>query len=464
MPHDLVHHIAPAPRQAFSGSADVTIRSQPSLPPVSELAQSLAIIIDQPNAEELCCALRSSRETCLIPLAVLPKPGLTPKTLSLVDVVTESLDEVLEVSRQIRERLSGLPVTANMATQDLRLLTFLASRGRAPLSVVLAPDQARLYAHPLAACLADPDEDVPVWLDNLVRRGLLARHTLVDRVRTCPRCSSSRFNFVDVSPDDNSLNIMKVPFLHCFVCGHVAPQANFTRQGTLECPNCLTRLRHIGTDYDRPAESWVNEDTGAYFVEPKVVARCLDCTAVLNPEELGVRQIVNLSLTDRGEVSAKAGALDDLYDLLDNLNYVVPAYFNQLLDWLIMLTRRYPTDAFTIIGLRMDNILELTNSLGHEATSILLDTFCGRLKELLRTTDVTTRTGRRLFWLLLPKTPEAGRKIILGRIMALAEYTRQPSGEQLNYSSVAVTIPDDIKDKEDASLLLARLTTMIEDA
>jgi GGDEF domain-containing protein/DNA-directed RNA polymerase subunit RPC12/RpoP len=269
-------------------------------------------------------------------------------------------------------------------------------------------------------------------------------------------------NFVDVCPQNRSIDIVQKPFLHCFTCGHVAPEETFLSSGALVCPNCMTRLRHIGSDYDRPLENYVCNDCGHSFIEPSIVARCLSCGSQNSTETLIPRQIYSLRLTERGRVAAQTGNMEDLFALFDNLNYVAPPFFQTILDWMLALCRRHAEERFSLIGVRVVNILELTERIGRHRMSELLDEFALRLREAIRTTDLTTRTSQWVLWLLLPKTDSAGCEVLVQRLREIAKNSRQPEGVGLEIDVVSFSAPSDIVNEEPAALLLPRLMGAME--
>ncbi|WP_242510220.1 hypothetical protein [Halorhodospira halophila] len=89
-----------------------------------------------------------------------------------------------------------------------------------------------------------------------------------------------------IAPECDSLEIRTEIGLHCFSCGHVAPQRRFQKNGMLKCPNCYVTLRHIGEDYDRPLENQVCDHCQHMFMEGRVQARCMACGQVHEPNSL----------------------------------------------------------------------------------------------------------------------------------------------------------------------------------
>ena len=223
------------------------------------------------------------------------------------------------------------------------------------------------------------------------------------------------------------------------------------------CPNCRSKLRHIGADYDRPMENYVCRDCGRSFVEPAVIARCLTCGAENDPDALVPREIHALRLAPRGRTAARTGSLEDIYALLDNLNYVRPHHFEALVDWLLALCRRHREERFSLLGIRLRNIETLTDQLGRHRVAELIDGFAVRLREAIRRTDLSTRSSQRNLWLLLPKTDCPACTLLFQRVSEIGDQTRQPEGPQLEFDLVTFNAPDEIMPGESARLLMARL-------
>jgi GGDEF domain-containing protein/DNA-directed RNA polymerase subunit RPC12/RpoP len=267
---------------------------------------------------------------------------------------------------------------------------------------------------------------------------------------------------VDACPHSRSIDIVQKPFLHCFTCGHVAQEESFLASGALVCPNCLSRLRHIGTDYDRPLENYVCNECGQSFVEAMVIARCLSCGAENDPESLVPRQVYSYRLGERGALAARTGSLEDIYALFDNLNYIRPQFFEALVDWLMAVCRRHSEERFSLIGIQLRNILELTDSIGRHRTSELVDEFAFRMRETIRKTDLTTRTSQRTLWILLPKTDCPSCRILVDRFEDIRRNTRQSEGVEVEYDIVTFSAPGEMGPDEEARMLLPRLLGDLE--
>ncbi|MGC9193850.1 MAG: diguanylate cyclase domain-containing protein [Syntrophobacteraceae bacterium] len=422
-----------------------------------------AIIIgshEAESAERVIRQLRSIPAFCCIPVFLLTDLGPTPAMMA--DAQTTDLNTIVNQTITLTRRLKDLPDEILTQGQDLRLLAYLYCRQAAVLSAVAHWSHQKVYSFPVAELLADSTTDIQTWLNNLVERRYLERVELLDRIRLCPKCGGCHHNFVDVCPQNRSIDIVQKPFLHCFTCGHVAPEETFLSSGALVCPNCMTRLRHIGSDYDRPLENYVCNDCGHSFIEPLIVSRCLSCGSQNSTESLIPRQIYSLRLTERGRMAAQTGNMEDLFALFDNLNYVAPPFFHTILDWMLALCRRHAEERFSLIGIRVVNILELIERIGRHRMGELLDEFALRLREAIRTTDLTTRTSQWVLWLLLPKTDTAGCEVLVQRLRDIAKNSQQPEGVGIEIGMVSFSAPSDIINEEPAALLLQRLMAAME--
>ncbi len=412
------------------------------------------------STEEILQKIKRNQYLCLVP--VFSTVELSIYFESLYDGLFTHYSELIYSAKRISGRISDLNLKDLGENQDYRLLAFLYSRDAALLPVRKSVSR-QVYVYPVADVLGAPDTNSFDWISRLKDRGLIASEKLIDRIRLCPKCEWSHLNYVDICPACQGLNISRVPFLHCFTCGHVAPQEKFLIKGMLLCPNCQTRLRHIGSDYDRPMENYSCFDCDQSFVEPQIIADCMHCGNKNSPEDLVPCHIHSYKLTAKGVYAVKIGDIEDIYALFDNLNYVTPKYFTMLLDWFLGISQRYPEDAFSIIGISIKNAIELTASIGKNRVAKLIDTFAGRLRELIRTTDITTRSSDHNLWILLPKTPSAGCTVLARRIMNLREMTKQHDGSLLVIKQITYTAPDDYLQGETSELLIGRLTSALEE-
>jgi len=379
----------------------------------------------------------------------------------LHDGVAAMTAELLAKARPILSRLKGLDTEGLGKTSALRLLAYLYLRPGSELEAYRHWDVEGIAVYPVAELLNDSGVDTPGWLELLARRGLLEKSRLIDRLRLCPACERPHHNFVDVCPEDHILEIRKVDFVHCFTCGYVGPENEFFREGIFVCPNCKTQLRHIGVDYDRPLESYICAN-GHKFIEPDVMAECLVCGAKNPPDALIPREIHAYAITTDGALAVRAGEIGDLYAVLDRTNYARPDYFLSLLDWLLKLHRRAPEERFSVLAIRLLNIPRLIDTLGRGKVLEFLDEFAERLRRLLRTTDITTRTNETDIYILLPKTPRAGCATVMERLEELKELIAS-GAHHIEFSLACETVGEGESPYDSAKVLMADLTARLAD-
>ncbi len=358
---------------------------------------------------------------------------------------------------QWRERLALFNRGRAPEGPEAQLLAFLWLRAPGQLKALRQPATPALYHYPLIDALGDDQLNGHALVQSLMQRNLLAPVALVDRIRLCRRCGSGHLNYVDVCVECSSLQIVREPSLHCFTCGHVGAQAEYLKDGVLVCPNCLTRLRHIGTDYDRPLENYRCQDCAAFFVDGDIQARCLDCGEHHAPDELLVRQIHDLQLSETGLISARQGLERDFDQYFGGLSLVGVNAFKTLLDWQLELLARHRAPTFALLGVRFKNLGSALARLGPQRGHALLDTLIERIQVAIRDTDRCTRTSEEQLWLLLMCTDKVGLERVTERLNLISELFVGQDLQDIVLTTSGCVAPAELVEKEDAELLMARL-------
>jgi GGDEF domain-containing protein len=128
--------------------------------------------------------------------------------------------------------------------------------------------------------------------------------------------------------------------------------------------------------------------------------------------------------TDRGDTA-------DVFSAFGELHIIATELFVHNLEWLIAQVQRYPDVQFAVLGLSFPNVPELVHVMGHGRTLSLVESVSARLRDLLRTPDLSTRMADNRIWLLLPHTDSHGLQGLLVRIKKSALLTRQADGQEL---------------------------------
>ncbi len=297
-------------------------------------------------------------------------------------------------------------------TPQQRLLSYLLLRTGQTIRPLKDWQAAAIYRYPLLEAFgADAGGAL---LPLLAHRGVLARRQLIERLRLCPSCGGAHMLYVDICPNCHQRDIQRDQSIHCFACGYVESEGSFRASGVLLCPNCRTRLRQIGTDYDRPLEHFQCHACGERFVDPEVIARCGICDQQTHPEQLVTREVGTYELTEYGRVAARSGVHELGPGPREDAGYLRPAFFEQLLDWQRAVAQHHTQARFTLLLLRLLPRDASGSSGGYSLRfSRLLHDLGERLPEITRPSDICARTREGEFWVLMPQSgPADARRLI----------------------------------------------------
>ena len=424
--------------------------------PESDAAADALVIQDGSEAQVLdfLIRLRSHAPSRFVPVFFL---GQRPDLLqSLGDGLVNSPDKVVQRSRNLHERYSQLSEGLLDLGDEFVLLAYLYVHDVSLLPASRIADR-QYYHYPLLDCLGIKASEAGHWLARLERDDLLSEKSLQDRVRCCPDCTGNHLNYVDMCGSCHSLRLAKTAFFHCFTCGHVAQEAEFVGEGRLVCPSCSTRLRHIGSDYDRALETWYCQDCQTRQNEPLITARCMGCQKLSEPADLNVQLIKTYALSQRGKFTVLLGAEDRVLESLDILSFMPYPVFMKMVYWQLMLTRRYEDLGFGIIGIRLPSLHVLGSRIGAGNAAAFFERFAQSLRELVRDTDLLSRADPTTLWLALPKTGAEGCRVLHERIRKLEHSAATTDNAPLSLATVywsteENTVPDN------AETLFAALT------
>lgn len=126
-----------------------------------------------------------------------------------------------------------------------------------------------------------------------------------------------------------------------------------------------------------------------------------------------------------------------------------------MLDWALAVTTRHPEMRFGLMLIEFTNATELIEELGAARVFLLLDEFARRLHELLRTSDITTRTQEDKLWLFLPFSDPAGLSARLQRALSDQTVAAAPSALQARIRHLQM--PQDLRAGDSAAALMERL-------
>lgn len=415
--------------------------------------------------------LRESVEFCCAPIYL----SRTMQQIDiLVDGITGNIEERLPEAISILEKSVRISRDKLQDNHNLRMLAFMYVRGEEySLSPVCSPFSQWIYSYPHMALLLDSSTKAskilrPEDLSGLERlrsfrfdtemimalravsfledHGYIAQDALVDRVRKCPKCNTGHLNYVDICPNCGSIDFNKKLMIHCFTCGHVAPDSDFRKNMSFVCPKCNTVLRHLGSDYDHPLESHECNNCGSKFIEPDVKADCLFCKTRSVPSDLTVVNIYSYKLSEKGSAAVRTGTMQMEVQLFDGRNNLKFNYFCSIVEWMREYRKRYSDEIFTMIGIKFSNLYEVETSVGEELYNKIMDEIIFRIRSMVRTTDITTSSAPDTFWILLPRTIFDNSKILAERIEQLNNMLEIKSENKIEITAKCFQIPTDESD------------------
>ncbi|MFK7733829.1 MAG: hypothetical protein AB8B48_19570 [Pseudomonadales bacterium] len=427
--------------RAFSELSSLRLERADSIDPQEFLREADAALITSSNAEDterLLADIRQADDLWMMP--VFLSSASSHKANELSDGIVESITQLYQLVSHINHKLSELPPQEMQTpTAEFKLCAYLYSRPDKTVLPVRAINQSELWRYPLVDAFGTSEERSQTCLSELELRGLIHPKRLIDRVRDCASCDSAQLSFIDVCPDCQNIDIENSQFFHCFTCGHVAPEANFIRRDSLRCPQCEAKFKHIGVDYDRPLEEYRCRNCNAAFIEGSVIARCLACNSSNHPEWLRSRRVNEFELTGRALHAVRHGEMQTPSDLVDDSQFASPAYFTQMVDWLLSLSKRYPDECFSLLSITVETPPD-QQSMAQAQNN---DVFFRRIAELTRETDLIHRLSAQTIWVLLPKNDSKGRADFERQTRQLATKLR-PDNSDKDLNFVGLSVPEDL--------------------
>lgn len=349
-----------------------------------------------------------------------------------------------------------------------RIVSWLWTRPEREIIPTLDSLHRNFYRYPLVEILLqDGETNGRSVCTRIEAKQLIQKGSLIDRVRGCSRCDSSRLNYVDTCPECQSIEIGREASLHCFICGHVAPQEEFTSGGLLRCKNCLTQLRHIGSDYDRPIENYRCRSCNAFFEDAEVKAKCCDCGKIEEPSNLRVIEYYTYKLSENGLLACRQGLKpnDILQGYYANLKLVSRQEFVSAIDWHTAIVKRYGGERgdikCSILGIRFNNTKDLLDNLGEARTSTILENVVSRIEEMVRDTDRCMQGDEITLWVLLPQTNREGVKMLSKRLQRDIDKITNEEHEKLDLSFAEYELCENPNDDHDAAVVLSRAAEML---
>ncbi|MBV8063236.1 MAG: diguanylate cyclase [Nevskia sp.] len=365
---------------------------------------------------------------------------------------------MLERIAQTHARAQAMRNKSDDRSVDALLLEFMWLRPDYALEPLADWRHPRRYRYPVVEALDRGDGDPDLCLQRLDKRGLIERVALRDRQRECDHCGSAQLNFIDVCPNCRSIEVEQHTALHCFNCGLVAPEERFIVGDQRQCPKCGNRLRHIGSDYDRPLETNVCNACEHVFVEGEVEARCAVCRHSSPTTRLRLRKVHAWRLSGLGCLVAQGEPTSAVPALYEPRQFLPYPHFVGSLEWSLKLAADSGGSfGFTLIGMHLENLESLRGTLGAGRTAELLEACHERLRESLAEADLASHADQETLFLLLPQADRKRLTALHHTVRELVQRAMQEDGAGPSWRLAEQSVGPRNARGEDARGLLQRL-------
>jgi predicted RNA-binding Zn-ribbon protein involved in translation (DUF1610 family) len=121
--------------------------------------------------------------------------------------------------------------------------------------------------------------DAKAIIARLAEKGAF-KPEFVDRVLTCPKCSSPEVFSKYACPKCGSHNVEFTELIEHKKCGNIGPKDSFAKGSSLICPRCQTELKREMSDYRTIGNFYQCEKCGHRFDKPDVIHICQNCEVI----------------------------------------------------------------------------------------------------------------------------------------------------------------------------------------
>ncbi|AIT09257.1 hypothetical protein LO80_04255 [Candidatus Francisella endociliophora] len=372
-----------------------------------------AFVIDPQDQDEFITLLkkiRSSIYTYLKPVFCTNADYIDYTTEPFTDI--ETIASFIDTVNHEVSTIEQISQNADNISRDwqARLLIYLYTRRSIRhLKPCKNKIKKSFFSYPVIDVFSqDANFDYYEWIKELKDRDILKFKKFVKSFFCCSNCSSAKALFSEICPECKSEDVLLEDFLHCYTCGNISPEAQFiSTSDELICSQCKSKLKHIGVDYDRPLESYSCMSCDSIFIEPEVITECIDCNTITLTEKMKKQKVNEYSLTNKAQRYIRMNLLEYSMSVFDEINYVVPEFFYNLIEWAYSMQDRDKAYEFSLIYINVFDYVNITD----------ISTLSKSLKNALRKTDMLTRCEKnQCIWVWLPNTTLEGAKIVADKL------------------------------------------------
>lgn len=302
----------------------------------------------------------------------------------------------------------------NRQVDDVGFLRSMLAEHQEIIEPILTADEYDLIHYPLVERICGPDVHSLQLLEQLADKGAFHREVSA-RLRLCDNCGDARLIYEERCQECQSLNFQMTPMIHHFACAHVGPVTEFGNGWERRCPKCFEVVADIGRDHECIGEQ-MQCSCGAQAPEPKVMARCLSCTAVQHPKQTNEHIIWSYRLTEKAEEIALPGSSP--YEETPLREEQSGLFSRAVLEFEI--EREHARcerneQIYTVIALSVHNVEQMREHHG-VLSNEYLDTLFAHCTRALRMQDLIGRWSMDTAVVLLPETREDNAIVVVDRL------------------------------------------------
>ncbi len=371
--------------------------------------------------------LRSQVKFFLRPILLICEQDMA-NIAELVDATITSTNNEILLLAELKKAFSLVntlnqladipPSVGDVNLKKIMILRYLYSRPDFVLTPLRNYHASVGYSFPLIQLLLKTEAGKELkQIEELFEAQLLTTK-LVDKVNVCPYCEHSQINYRELCPHCHSLNISEETTIHHFRCAYVGRESEFRKGFHLSCPKCSRDLKHVGVDYDKPADVlWCNE-CNHNFSEPLLSCFCLVCGKTFSPEDAFIKEINELRLSQDGIRAAEEGVLPGfgiINILKKELGFYKQEVFMEFLRIESFRCRRYNYHS-TFSKVNFSPVHQAIGGQSLKHSRKLRNNFATILNETFRSTDLFTDLTNGEILTLFTNTSVENAKIAFDRL------------------------------------------------
>ncbi len=239
-------------------------------------------------------------DTTMIPGMTYLLDGLTDSPMDIG--MAERIEDIYERIKQIKA--PRYPVELHSHIQlCLRLCNYCMVRGFLEFSSTTVPGLSTGFTALFNVLFYNKEINkqnaIFEFIEKLIEQNCVERKHFYDRIHLCPDCHSTHLFFIECCPKCKSSDISYESVIHHFRCANVSPESTYEYDGQLRCPKCKQYIRHIGVDYDRPADIYSCNSCHNTFLNADMKVYCGTCGKTCTASELQPHDINIFRFTEK---------------------------------------------------------------------------------------------------------------------------------------------------------------------